>query len=491
MDALNNSTTAINLLLNHIISTFNAKIGMLWIAGTDSFYTSTHKCEDNTNNLKSLVSYLAGYYHRFMKLGNKESPVILENLASNPSIPENLIKLTEIEKINTVLISPILHDRHLKGTLILGSDNVKSFYKIDSELLRLLSDVILNFEMAKNSTVNMWERVRNSFGTIVSKSQAMQEIYKTILKISQSDANVFIYGEKGTGKELIARTIYSHSKRQDHAFIRVDCVALPESLLESELFGYEKDPFTRGNKVFKRGLLELADEGTLFFEEITEVHMDLQAKLLRILQGKPFRSVGEKKPIDVDLRIISATTHDSQIAISKKILLEDLFYRLNVIPIFIPPLRERREDIPLLVDHFAKDFSKSYESTRFDISEEAMAVIMNYNFPGNVRELRNLIKHLILTNNEIISIENLPEEIVNRTSAPKVINSIYPPFNLTYMQAKKQHLMNFETIYFSQMLDKFHGNISRVAKEAKVSRKTIYNILQKNGLQEKRVKVLC
>lgn len=478
-------TTQTSLLLDHMISTFNAKLAMLWIAGTDSFYTISQKGSDNLINTKSLVSFLAGYYYRFMRVGDKRTPLILEDVYKTPNIPENLIKLAEIENITSLLISPVFHNKYVRGTLILGSDNGNAFNNIDYELLKLLSSIAFDLnshEKNNNSSPSdLLDQTTDSFGLIIGRSKQLREIFKTILKISQSDANVLIYGESGTGKELIARTLHSKSKRKDQAFIPIDCVALPETLLESELFGYEKGAFTGADNI-KRGLIEYADKGTFFLDEITELNIDLQAKLLRVLQERQFRRLGGKKLIDIDIRIISATNRDPKVAISKKMLREDLFYRLNVIPIYISPLRERREDIPVLIEHFMREFSISKEWRQHEISEEALQILINYKWPGNVRELQNLIERITaLAKNEIIRIEDLPEEIVNNTSPLKILESTYQQ-TLPYNKAKEQSLLTFERLYFSRLMDKNHGNISRVAREAKVSRKTIYNILQKHGL---------
>jgi len=292
----------------------------------------------------------------------------------------------------------------------------------------------------------------------------MQEIYKTIIKIAPSDSNVFIYGESGTGKELIARMIHSQSRRKTQAFISVDCVALPESLLESELFGYERGAFTGANSI-KRGLVEYSDKGTFFLDEIAEINIELQAKLLRVLQERQFRRIGGKKLIDIDIRIISATNLDPKEAIKKRSLREDLFYRLNVIPIYIPPLRERKEDIPLLVQSFIKQFSKIYEGKKFEITEQALQYLINYKWPGNVRELKNLVERLIaLAKSETISIQDLPTEIINDSSLSKFDMSGYSE-TLPYCQAKEKSLTKFERLYFSRLIDKCGGNITKVAKE--------------------------
>lgn len=474
-----------NLLLNHIISTFNAQLGIIWLARTDAFYTSTKKGGHTIVETNSLVGFLAGYYYSFLKHRNKFSPIIIDNLDKASKLPENLHKLAEIENISSLLISPILAKKNIKGTLILGSSNTNSFANIDFDLLTLLMDSALRLN-ERNGTdliTSEKEEQNNSFGAIIGKSSKMKEIYKIILKIAPSDSNVFIYGESGTGKELVARTIHSESQRKAQAFIPVDCVALPESLLESELFGYEKGAFTGANNI-KRGLMEYADGGTFFLDEITEINLELQAKLLRVLQERQLRRVGGKKLIDIDIRIISATNLDPKEAIAKRKLRDDLFYRLNVIPVCIPPLRQRKEDISLLVQHFIKEFAKTQDGKNFEITEEALDYLINYKWPGNVRELKNLIERLIaLAKSERISVQDLPTEIVNFSALSKFeINNSFK--TLSYGEAKEKSLTEFERLYFSRLMDEFGGNITKVANEAKVSRKTVYNVLEKHGLSK-------
>ncbi|MCH8860844.1 MAG: sigma-54-dependent Fis family transcriptional regulator, partial [Thaumarchaeota archaeon] len=250
-----------------------------------------------------MVSFLAGYYYSYLKQRNNFSPIIIENLGTTPKIPEHLLKLAEIENITSLLISPILLKKQIKGTLILGSGDRNNFSNVDFDLLKLLTDSALRLDESTNSesTVHDPEEPQ-SFGSIIGKSSSMQEIYKIIIKIAPSDSNVFIYGESGTGKELIARMIHSQSRRKTQAFISVDCVALPESLIESELFGYERGAFTGANSI-KRGLVEYSDKGTFFLDEIAEMNIELQAKLLRVLQERQFRRIGGKKLIDIDIRI--------------------------------------------------------------------------------------------------------------------------------------------------------------------------------------------
>jgi len=253
-------------------------------------------------------------------------------------------------------------------------------------------------------------KVRHSLENVVGQSNRMKEIYETVHRVAATKATVFLRGESGTGKELIARAIHYNSRRAQGPFIKVNCTALPETLLESELFGHEKGSFT-GATNERKGRFELADGGTLFLDEIGDIPVSTQTKLLRVLQEKKFERLGSSKTISVDVRIIAATNQDLERAVTQGSFREDLYYRLNVIPIFLPPLRERKEDIPVLVEYFLKKFNEENKK-RTRISDEAMELMLEYPWPGNVRQLENCIERLvIMTDEEIVEVDVLPYEI--------------------------------------------------------------------------------
>jgi two-component system response regulator PilR (NtrC family) len=235
---------------------------------------------------------------------------------------------------------------------------------------------------------------RYKFWNLIGKSPKMQRVYELVEKVSQTKANVLITGESGTGKELVAKAVHFNSARKDRSFVTLNCGAIPENLLESELFGHMKGSFT-GAIANKRGLLEMAEGGTLFMDEIGELPLPLQVKLLRVIQEREFKRVGGVEDIKVDVRIISASNQDLQQKVAHGSFREDLFYRLNVIQIKIPPLRERKEDIPLLVNHFVRKYSADTGKEIEGISPEALELLLGYNFAGNVRELENMIERSI------------------------------------------------------------------------------------------------
>jgi DNA-binding NtrC family response regulator len=254
-------------------------------------------------------------------------------------------------------------------------------------------------------------RQKGAFGELLGEAKSMQEVYRWIELAASSSAPVLIYGESGTGKELVARTIHERSKRQAHALVAINCAAIPETLIESELFGHERGAFT-GATERRAGCFELSNGGTLFLDEIAEMDVAVQTKLLRVLQENTFRRVGGKTELKVDVRVIAATNQVPLEAIEKRKFREDLYYRLNVFPIPVPALRERLEDLPLLVHHFIDEFNREDKRAVRDVSPEALRVLHDYVWPGNIRQLRNVIQRAVIgSEREVIGIEHLPPEI--------------------------------------------------------------------------------
>jgi two-component system response regulator AtoC len=324
-------------------------------------------------------------------------------------------------------------------------------------------------------------RDASTFDNIVGTNPNMKEIFEKVMKVAHTDANILIYGESGTGKELIARSIHVHSTRAQGPFVPIDCVALPGNLLESELFGYEKGAFT-GAVASKRGLLELANEGTFFLDEICELNLDLQAKLLRVLQERQFRHIGGKELINVNIRVISATNRDPQTAVKEKVLRHDLYYRLNVIPIHLPPLRERSDDIPLLAQFFLRKFSRESEKQNMRFSDEAMRRLIRYSWPGNVRELQNVVERMVsLSSGRVMEVDDLPDYLREDQETSAASEAVMPS-DLTLREARQHWMESFEKKYLIELLNKYNGNISRVARKAGVHRMTIYRMLKQYNI---------
>jgi len=299
---------------------------------------------------------------------------------------------------------------------------------------------------------------------LIGKSEAIKVVLKDIESVAQSNSSVVISGESGTGKELVAKAIHSNSPRKFFPLVSVHCGALTESLLESELFGHEKGAFT-GAMYNRKGRFEMADNGTIFLDEIATISMKMQIDLLRVLESKKFIRVGGNKEISSDFRVICATNRDLKGMVEKGIFREDLYYRLNVVNIHVPPLRERIDDIPLLVEYFIKKYCTSMNRPSVTIDSAALTRLEEFNFPGNVRELENMIERAIVVGNgKKISLKDLPLE---KTLMTNSIESLY--------DLEKSHIL--------QILNKYNWNISRAAKALQVDRVTLYNKISKYSLK--------
>jgi two-component system response regulator PilR (NtrC family) len=321
---------------------------------------------------------------------------------------------------------------------------------------------------------------RQAFGEIVGKSSEMLEIFDLISKVAPSKAGVLIIGESGTGKELIAKAIHAKSNRSNKPFVTVNCSAIPETLLESELFGHVKGSFT-GAVANKAGLVETANHGTLFLDEIGEVPLPVQAKLLRFLQERDFRRVGDNEDRKVDVRVIAATNRNLEEEMEKGNFREDLYYRLNVIRIRIPPLREREEDIPLLTDHFLKKFAAEQGKDIHKISSLALQILSNYTFPGNVRELENIIERCVtLEQSDQLTAENLPTRLTERTEPrPSGLALELSPEGIDLNKAME----DLERKLICRSLEMTGGNRSRAAKLLGVTLRSLRYRLVKLGLE--------
>ena len=310
---------------------------------------------------------------------------------------------------------------------------------------------------------------------IIGKSKALEETLKKVHQVSTSKASVLILGETGTGKELIARAVHRNSSYAKGPFVDINCGAIPETLQESELFGHKKGAFT-GATESRPGKLELADGGTLFLDEIAEMSLATQAKLLRFLQEKTFERVGDSQKIQVDTRVICATNKDLNSMIEKGSFREDLYYRIAVFPIEVPALRERVEDLPLLCTHFLKKYKEDIGKEVISVSDEALQILQNYSWPGNIRQLENTVyQSMIVTSYDTIDVDCLPEEIFNSPPDNETINENDPSTSLTsFHDVVKQTL--------KQSLEHTDGNIPGAAKALGISRSTFYRMLKKYNL---------
>lgn len=314
-----------------------------------------------------------------------------------------------------------------------------------------------------------------SFGNIIGKSPLMRKVFQLIRQVASTNSNVIIYGKSGTGKELVAKAIHYNSSRKDKPFIAVNCSAIPESLLESELFGHEKGAFT-GAVSSRKGLFEEANGGTIFLDEVGDMSLAMQAKLLRVIEDKEIRAVGSDKPRKIDVRIIAATHKNLEKAVKEGTFREDLFYRLNVIPIYLPELRERVEDIPLLVEYFLKKYGEEAGRPNIRISREALACMMKYSWPGNVRELENLIERLVvLSPADEITVNDLPEHI-RICKAESLVEELTLGEKITLEELEKRYIL--------KILRETGWHKSNAAKILGIDRRTLYRKIEGYKLEE-------
>ena len=331
---------------------------------------------------------------------------------------------------------------------------------------------------------NLRDQLQGALGfeNLIGRSPAMTKIFELVRKAARSDANILVLGESGTGKELIARAIHANSPRATQAFVPVDCASLPEQLLESELFGHEKGAFTGAVKA-KRGLMEVADRGTLFLDEIGELPLALQAKLLRVLQERQLRHVGGTVQIDVDVRVVSATNRDLREAVTKGQFREELYYRVNVIAIPLPPLRDRAGDLKLHAHAFLKRYG-GVRVTGFD--DAALEVLDAYAWPGNVRELQNVVERACaLADGDRITRSDLPDYLLQAGSARPAASAgasgsgLPTAGDLPLKDAKEKWMQVLEVSYLRDLLERHGGNVSAAAKAAGIDRKTFHRLINK------------
>jgi DNA-binding NtrC family response regulator len=350
-------------------------------------------------------------------------------------------------------------------------DYINKPFKIDEMLLTIekaLEERRLRHEV---STLRQELRTRYHFENLIGKSRAMQEIFGLIEQVAGSRSTVMVYGKSGTGKELVAKAIHYNSPRSARAFVAVNCAAIPAELLESELFGHEKGSFT-GAIATKVGKFELATGGSLFLDEVGSMRLDLQAKILRALQEREVERVGGTRTIKIDVRVIAATNRDLKKAVEEGTFREDLYYRLNVVPITLPDLKDRQEDIPLLANHFVQKFAQESNPAIREISKEAMAVLMSHAWPGNVRELENVI-----------------ERAVTLGHGPAVLSADLPPHlagganPLERALTKDATLEDLERDYIAMILQRTKGHQIRAATILGIDRRTLYRKIRRYGLR--------
>ena len=388
---------------------------------------------------------------------------------------ETLVKVKELyPHLQVVMMSG--HgtiETAVKATKLGAYDFIEKPLSLEKVLLSINN--ALDYYRLEEEVTLLRERDKNKY-RITGDSEPINRLKEQIRIVAPTDAWVLISGENGTGKELVAHTIHQLSKRSRKPMVEVNCAAIPEELIESELFGHEKGAFT-GAGTMKKGKFDLAHDGTLFLDEIGDMSLKAQSKTLRILQEQKFERVGGSRTIHVDVRVIAATNKDLEAEIEKGAFRDDLYFRLNVIPITVPPLRERVEDIPQMVTEFLKEISVNTNLESKEFSEDALNILKKYHWPGNVRELKNLVERLvILTPDGIIQGKDIPSPF-NREAA------IEDEFELTLMaDTYKEAKNNFEKAFIAKKLREFNGNISQTAEAIGIERSNLHRKIKAYGL---------
>jgi len=390
-------------------------------------------------------------------------------------------------------------DLALTDLKMTGMDGIELLQKLlahDSSIIVILLTAHGSIDSAKDALrrgafdylekpydrVTLLDTIRRALGRldaldteIISASTEMETVKKMILKVARSNSTVLIRGESGTGKELIARAIHNQSPRATEMFQAVNCAAINENLLESELFGHEKGSFT-GAHAEKKGLFEVADKGTLFLDEIGELDISMQAKLLRALQEREIRRVGGTRPIKIDVRVVAATNRDLRAMVADGRFRDDLYYRINVLSIDVPPLRERREDIPVLIDYFLRKHTRNTSRLIRGLTPDARAVILDYAWPGNVRQLESAIERaILLAENDLIAVEDLPLEV--RQEARPVTEGAFK------LPAEGISFEDFERNLILQAMERTDYNITKAAKLLGLTFRTLQYRLEKFGIK--------
>jgi DNA-binding NtrC family response regulator len=420
------------------------------------------------------------------RVPESETPVdliLLDILLGDTDGRDICLKIKEDEKLKFIPVIILTVRSSLQDkidSLNLGADDYLTKPFINEELLAKVRVMLrikdlhdeLKREKDKNILLTQALERRYSFGSIFGKNTRMQEVFELISDIADTDSTVLIQGESGTGKELIARAIHFNSYRKNKPFIVANCSAYSQNLLESELFGHEKGSFT-GAIRRKIGRFEMANGGTIFLDEIGEVSPPTQILLLRVLQDHRFERVGGEETLEVDVRVIAATNNNLTEEMKKGTFREDLYYRLNVIPIFVPPLRERKDDIPLLASHFLQKFSRERGKEVTSFSPEVMEILLAHSWPGNVRELENVIEHaIIIAKQEKVLTKNLPQFLLQRP---------LPPQEFTTLQDYEKNLI-------LKTLQETNWNKHKAAKRLNINRSTLYGKMRRYGLEKEQTR---
>lgn len=443
------------------------KVG-IYIADGEGKTIMLNSASENTGG-KSREELVGKYMEELIEDGYIQESSIIKVLASNRE--ENIIQKLEDGDELFITGVPLLENEKIQLVVCTERDITETI-----NLKELLKEKEKIAKKYKRELEYLRRKNLIGAGEIVTCCDIMKHVIENALRVANLDTTVLLTGESGTGKELIANLIYKNSHRVNKPFIKINCAAIPENLLESEFFGYEKGAFTGAEKQGKVGLFELANGGTLFLDEVAELTLLMQSKLLRVLQERELMRLGGSKNIKIDVRIISATNVNLKKNVEIGKFREDLYYRLNIIPLEIPPLRERKDDIEEISRHFLNHFNKEYTLER-ELTPKAISILKTYPWPGNVRELRNVIERIV------ISVEN--DRIVDVDMHKVLYADVYMPSFGEHEQGTLEKMLNHYERHIIESLMQKHENASKVAKILSVNKSTISRKLKKYGTERK------
>ncbi|MCX8029539.1 MAG: sigma-54 dependent transcriptional regulator [Brevinematales bacterium] len=438
--------------------------------------------DDEINITKTIKDVLEDYGFSVITL-NDELKVI--NILNTEDVDTIILDLLMPNKSGIDILKEIVKQFPMIPVIIISGHGTISatvecmklgafdFVEKPLSIEKLISTVknAIRFRELELEKSSIWKNYK-----LIGNSDTIKNILETIEKIRDNSSTVLITGENGVGKEIVARLIHYKSPRKNEQFIAINCAAIPDTLLESELFGYEKGAFT-GAVSSRKGKIEMADKGTLFLDEIGDLPLHLQPKLLRVLQERVIQRLGSNKDISVDIRLICSTNKDLKAMVTNGQFREDLFYRINVIPIYIPPLRERKEDILPIASYYLNEFSKTYKRKVLNFDESVIKILTNYNWPGNVRELRNIVERLVIvSNNDSITYDDVKKYTPELLNEKELFDF---DLSLPYKEAKEM----FEKIYFTKMLEKSNNNISKLSELTQLDRTYLYRKLEALGIR--------
>lgn len=485
--AESDSEKLLHAAIDYAIEMSGAERGMLILFGEQGevfFETARNLDKKDIENPKFEISKTI-----INTVKNNVKPICLRNALDEPLYKKS--KSIDRLKILSVICLPLQYEGELFGVLYLDNRTVRGSFKQETcSFLQEFADFIslsafraLERKKLSNHILDLESKLRQEyeFEALLGHSPQMIRVLELVSQVSETDATVLIEGETGTGKELVARAIHRNSQRREKPMVSINCGAIPENLLESELFGFEKGAFTGAAKR-RKGKFEQAEGGTIFLDEVDEMSPALQVKLLRILQWGEYSPLGSDATCQCDVRIVAASKKPLHELVQKGLFRDDLYYRLNLIRIYIPPMRERKEDIPLLADYFLQKARERFSKPAKKITQEVLDYLMEYNFPGNVRELENILNRaVILCNGPEIQVKHLPAEILPGSRTEQTIE-------LSFKEAKRRFLEEFERSYLMKVLNESNGIIKKAAQLAGMHEKNFHDKLKKYGLKGKNLK---